>query len=274
MTRRLFAGALMAIALAVPLAFAASAQAQAPASPAEAPVDAHPWDAAVTVLKATQADLPTGGIAAIRAHIPDLERVLADAPQSYGPAATVGDVRYVLVDGPTEALAAMAAAAADKSPAPVARRTVAVANPYPAISFLLGTYYNETGKAHEALRVLNIGLSLSAVKGASLGQTLPILLSEKGTAYVVLKRWPDSLAAYEEGLKLPGLQDRDRARLLRGRGFALTELGRLDEAETAYQDSLTSEPGNARALTELNYIRRVRAGGPRTATEITTNPKQ
>ena len=100
-----------------------------------------------------------------------------------------------------------------------------------------------------------------------------MLLSEKGSAYVVLKQWPQSLAVYEEGLNLPGLKDRDRARLLRGKGFALTELGRLDDAEAAYQASLTSEPGNERALKELDYIRRVRAGGPRTATGIYVAPK-
>jgi Flp pilus assembly protein TadD len=51
-----------------------------------------------------------------------------------------------------------------------------------------------------------------------------------------------------------------KARLLRGRGFALTELGRLDDAEEAYRESLVSEPNNPRAAGELNYIARLRTG--------------
>ena len=172
MTKRLLAAALATFAVVVPLQFAAPALAQPAADPASAPVAARPWETATAVLKATEADLPTGGIGAIRAHVPDLERVLADAPLSYGPAATVGDTHYVLVDGPAEALVAMAAAAGDKSPPVAGRRTVAVANPYPLVSFLLGTYYNEVGKPNDALRVLNIGLSLNAVKGVFLGESV------------------------------------------------------------------------------------------------------
>jgi Flp pilus assembly protein TadD len=48
----------------------------------------------------------------------------------------------------------------------------------------------------------------------------------------------------------------------RGRGFVLTELGRLDEAEAAYRESLKIEPDSERAKNELQYIARLKAGGP------------
>lgn len=41
---------------------------------------------------------------------------------------------------------------------------------------------------------------------------------------------------------------------LRGLGFALTELGDLDGAQKAYEESLLLEPENANALGELKYI--------------------
>jgi hypothetical protein len=49
---------------------------------------------------------------------------------------------------------------------------------------------------------------------------------------------------------------------LRGQGFALVELGRLDEAWQAYDDSLESEPNNPLAMQEMDYIDGLRAGGP------------
>ena len=45
-----------------------------------------------------------------------------------------------------------------------------------------------------------------------------------------------------------------RAPALRGIGFALIDLKRLDEAERAFLDSLKIEPGNKIALNELAYI--------------------
>lgn len=45
-----------------------------------------------------------------------------------------------------------------------------------------------------------------------------------------------------------------RAAALRGIGFALIDLKRLDEAEREFRDSLTIEPANKVALSELAYI--------------------
>ena len=224
----------------------------------------HPWEKAQAVLRSTEADLRTGGIMAVQPHLADLEQALGDANQSFAPRALSGDTAYVLADGPSETLLALSAAAGEKN----LRKTVAVQNPYPAMSLYLGSYYDEIGKPDEALRVLDFGLSLTAVKGEALGAHQPFLFAERGAALSALKRWPDMLADYEEGLKLPDLKEANRARLLRGRGFALTQLGRLDDAEKSYRDSLISEPGNALAQHELQYIAGLRAGAPPTATKL------
>jgi tetratricopeptide (TPR) repeat protein len=146
-----------------------------------------------------------------------------------------------------------------------------VGNPYPLACLLLGSYYNEVGRSPDALRVLDHGLALpTAVPGSVLGQTRPNLVSERGAALTVLKRWPDALAAYTAGLQLPGINDAVRGLLLRGRGFALTELGRLDEAESAYRESLAVAPNSTVALKELAYLARLRAGARPTGPELIT----
>ena len=55
------------------------------------------------------------------------------------------------------------------------------------------------------------------------------------------------------------VRDRFRAAALRGKGFVLIDLGRLDEAEKAERESLKLEPGNPTALHELDFIARQRA---------------
>jgi tetratricopeptide (TPR) repeat protein len=157
---------------------------------------------------------------------------------------------------------ARATASQDKRPGVAGREVVAVINPYPRIALYLGTYYNEIGQSTDALRVLEAGLALPTVADQGMGEFRPHLISERGAALTALKRWPEALAAYDMGAEMTGLEGRLRGRMLRGRGFALTEMGRLDEAEKSYRDSLAVDPNNATATAELKYIAKLRAGGP------------
>jgi tetratricopeptide (TPR) repeat protein len=217
------------------------------------------WQEAQALAIATQADLRKGGIVAIQAHVPDLEQSLAHADRSCASALSGNDTIYVLADGQAEA--AMVAANAAKIPGAAGRKVVVVGNPYRVVTLWLAYYYNEIRKPADALRVLDAGLALpTAVPGVAMGATLPALVSERGVALNALKRWPEALAAYDGGLTIANLKDTDRGRMLRGRGLALTELGRLDEAEKSYRDSLISDPNNALALQELNYIASIRSG--------------
>jgi tetratricopeptide (TPR) repeat protein len=229
----------------------------------------HPWERAQAVVRATNADASKGGIQAIRPHVADLEDVLATAGQVFRVASVSTNPIYVLTDGQAETVAALLLAQA--RPAARGTQVVAIENPYPLASFFLGTYYNEIGRHQDALRALDAGLALpTPIPGADTGQTRPIMLSERGIALAALKRWPESLSSYNRGLAMNGLAPAQRAILLRGRGFALIELGRLDDAEQAYRESLMIEPNNPRALQELTYIARLRAGGPMAPTGIFT----
>ncbi len=227
----------------------------------------YPWDKAKVVIDATEADAKTKGFQGLQPHIADMEAVLASANEAYRATVPASGPVYVLVDGQQETLAALVVAAGNKKGP--ARDTRAVENPYIRASFYLGTYYNEIGKPLDALRVLDAGLALpQPAAGMAVGDHLPVIISERGGALVKLKRLADALADYDMGLKLVGLQDRPRALLLRDKGFALTEMGRLDDAEKSYRDSLAVDPNNPTAARELAYIAKLRAGGAPTGAQL------
>jgi len=237
----------------------AAAQTETPPTAQAAPEapSAHPWAKARTLLQSVEADVQAGGIRAVGAHIPDLEQALLDGAHAFEMSAGPDGTTIVLTDGMAETLVALAAVSKSAG----TRKVESVANPYPLIALYLASYYDEIGKFEDALRVLDAGLKLDAVPDLKLGETLPLLISERGAALNGLHRWDDSLANFDDGLRIASMSDADRARLFRGRGFALTELRRLDDAEVAYRNSLKLAPNNPGALNELAYIAQLRAGG-------------
>jgi tetratricopeptide (TPR) repeat protein len=239
---------------------AASARSEAP----------RPWQDAGAVVSATEADVQKNGARAVASHIADLEKTLADAPQYYHDMPASDGRIYRLADGPTETLGVLLEGVASK------QGVIAIRDPYPAASYLLGFYYNDVGRPQDALRVLDLGLALPTAGGRALGRHRPHLISERGSALALLKRWPEALDDYEKGTRIEGLEPRDHALMLRGKGLALTELGRLDDAEKAYRDSLVLEPDNALASRELTYIAALRTGGPKSpiATSVTKDALQ
>jgi tetratricopeptide (TPR) repeat protein len=256
----------------------AAAQTDAPPPPPAAqtaPSGAHPWAKAQAVLAATEADAKSGGVRAVEPHVPDLEQALVDGKQAFQPLPGDGP-RYVLTDGSAETLMALLTAAVDQQSTKTNRDTIAVKNPYPMISLYLGSYYNEIGKNDDAVRVLDAGIALRS-EPDSMGETLPFLLGERGAALGALRKWEDALASYDKGLLVEKMPDQQRARLFRGRGYALTELSRLDDAEEAYKNSLKFDPNNALAHNELHYIASVKAGGlksPPGPLKLSDSPKQ
>jgi tetratricopeptide (TPR) repeat protein len=222
------------------------------------------WVVAQSLLNKSSADIATGGIAALTPYVPDLQKALETAVPVMQQIDQGNGTSVVLTDGMMQMIIALGEAAKDK------KHVVALPTPYIKISLFLGSYYNEIHDPAAAITALDRGIALSDIEGLRIGEHDSYLLSEKGAALEALKRFDESLATYDKGLALLNLADQDRARLYRGRGFSLTELGRLDDAEKAYKDSLVCEPNNARALNELKYIAQIRAGGPPTAGTIQT----
>ena len=228
------------------------------------------WKKTQTIVAAVRADVNKGGLQAIGSHVAELEEALAAADKRFAAARQADNTIAILVDGRTESVKAplrYVLAPGGKT----SDRIIAVNNPYPSAALLLGTYYNEIGRVPDALRVLDAGLALpSPLPGELLGETLPNLTTERAIALIGLKRFGEALVAYDGGLRIPNLDNKYRGRMLRGRGLALTELGRLDEAEKSYRDSLVTDPNNPIAMRELDYIARLRKNPTKAPIELVT----
>lgn len=219
------------------------------------------WQKALDAAKSADADVTKAGLAGIGPHVAELESALADGTANFPPKPGADGKVIALVDGPTESLMVLMVAAGKH------QTTTAQASPYPEIGLLLALYYNEQHQPQEALRVFDTTFKLKPVQGAFVGLHDAALLREQAATYETLKRWNEALASADAALKA-SQNDRDKAGSQRARGFNLTELGRLDDAESAYQESLKLEPGNPLAQRELAYIARLRAGGPTAPPQI------
>ena len=254
------------LAMALIWAMVLPARAQAPATPE------LPWNKDFAALNAAAADLTGGRIAALGPHAAEFEAALDHGKTYFPGGVTVDGTVYVLADGMAERLAALMKAAA-KATGAAGRPALAVANFYPVMALGLASYYDETGKPQDAVRVLDKGLALSINPQAALGAHVGAMLGEKGFALGSLKRYGDALAVYDRGLANKAVVPPDRARLYRGRGFVLTEMDRLDDAQAAYRASLQIEPDNPRALAELNYIAKLKAGGAKAPVQSVPAPQ-
>lgn len=233
------------------------------AAPVYAQQANHPWEADQRLIDDASAAVQRSGILALKPKVAELEQALAGAPNAFELAAKgEGDTHYVLVDGTSDMLGALAGATVSGEKV----TTVAVNNPYLMIGFYLGSFYNEIGRHGDAARVL--GAALALPENFGLGETRPMLFVERGVALGQLRRWDEALASYDAGLELAD-DDTVRAYMLRGRGSILIDLNRLDEAEAAFRDSLKLQPDSVVAQHELEYIARLRKGAAPNSPSIT-----
>lgn len=228
------------------------------------------WEKDIALADAVFSDAGSGGILAVGRHAGAIKSALSGAKRLF-PGPLKGEAGLVvLADGPAETAAALAGAIKSGG-----GDVTALANPYPPMAMVLGSYYVETGKFKEALAALDAGLALSPLPKARLGESVPDLISERGVVLTHLKRFKEAVANFDIGIALKAMDGKARARLYRGKGFALTEMGQLDEAEAAYKASLKLEPGNKIAKGELAYIAGLKAGkGPMGAVLTMPNAKK
>ena len=88
----------------------------------------------------------------------------------------------------------------------------------------------------------------------------PSLYVERGYVLNNLGRFKEALTSYRIAIKMCELDkgfESNKPLALRGIGFALIELGKLDEAKKTFEESLKIDPGNKLALNELGYIRQL-----------------
>jgi len=121
---------------------------------------------------------------------------------------------------------------------------------YSKARYLSAHILSEQNDFHGALREIDKGLVLEPDH--------PKLLCEKAFILRRLEDHTTSLIFYQKAVNARSwIVSSDKALALRGQGFALIELGRLDEAETVLNESLLFIPDNTDALGELAYIRKL-----------------
>jgi Flp pilus assembly protein TadD len=89
--------------------------------------------------------------------------------------------------------------------------------------------------------------------------------NELAFTYLHSRDWEKMLALYREAEGDAGISASPdevsnlKCTALRGQGYALVELHRLDEAAEAYQGCLKLQPGEPKSLGELGYIEDLRS---------------
>ena len=151
---------------------------------------------------------------------------------------------------PAETLNYLTRAAADKESAIAAPKTWAYA------FFMKGYALMDLRRGPEAKPLIERAVALSPNNAQ--------FLSELGQIHQSAGNWPKALETFQHAeesardVSPPETRGTDLSRAMRGVGFALIELGRLDEAEKKFRQCLELNKGDQKAIGELKYIQNLR----------------
>ena len=118
--------------------------------------------------------------------------------------------------------------------------------------FLRGYALIELGRTAEARAALERAVQLAPREAH--------YRSELADLYAREKNWNQALAAFDASANVAEEsvdkehKNAELGRALRGKGFVLVELGRLDEAEAMYRRCLALDPADRKAMNELRYV--------------------
>ncbi len=134
--------------------------------------------------------------------------------------------------------------------------TVAIAIDYCDALFIKGFSLIDLNRASEAEPFLRRATELSPLNAH--------YLNEYAEWFKSVRQWQKSYDLFAQAADLAPVQpaeerDKRHARSLRGMGYAMIEMGKLDDAEMLMNQSLKLEPDSAGANQELAYIAEQRA---------------
>ncbi len=136
--------------------------------------------------------------------------------------------------------------------------------------FLKGYALVELEQPAEARKLLDRALELSPMNSA--------YLSERAHLDQMDKDWDTALAKFKLATEAAEMTTPEEAkvyewtRALRGQGFALIELGRLEEAKAMYHKALELDPDDEGSKDELRYVERMQANLAAESEPFTENP--
>lgn len=120
------------------------------------------------------------------------------------------------------------------------------------ISYLLGYTYLELDDIDNAQDYLTHAVEYSPVNATYLAE-LGYIYQAKGEYERALKLYTQA-EENAQAFSPPHLKTEELTRAKRGIGYCLIELGLLDEAEAKLAEVIKLNPGDVKALSELNYI--------------------
>ncbi len=158
--------------------------------------------------------------------------------------------RHYCARTPAESLLYLAEAAKDHLDAVVLSPTWA--NAY----FFESSALTDLGRIEESQAALHKALELSPWNSW--------YLSELGYTYEMQHDFDKALEVFQQAeaaanFSPDNLKTIELTHALRGEGYALTELRRLDEAESKYHKALKLDPNDQKSKNELEYIGQLRA---------------
>lgn len=115
----------------------------------------------------------------------------------------------------------------------------------------------DLGKLDVAVELLNQALEWSPLNSS--------YLSELGHIYQTQGNWSLALEKfslsedYASSFSPESVKSRELSRAKRGVGFALIELGRLDDTEKKFRECLELDANDKKALNEIEYIKQLRS---------------
>lgn len=121
-------------------------------------------------------------------------------------------------------------------------------------------------KAYALLELGRLGEAREALERAiALSPNNSMYMAEMAYTYQIEKNWSEAIDRYEaaeeaaETFSPPDVKAAELSRAMRGQGFALIELGQLDEAEAIYRKAMKADPEDRASANEIQYIEQMRA---------------
>lgn len=250
-----------------PTVAAASAQhtAEAPRSNVSVTTGRPRGDEArdLRTLEGAMRDMDRRGYAGLTRHIPALKTALDRAPDAYGIIEHETPTIWIIRSNDLGQALILATMATMNDGG--ATRILQQPNVYGNIALMLGSEAVERHSYAEAIAFLDRGLAFQPDNS--------FLSSEKAAAMQGLGQHEAVLVMIDGAIAKIGLgASVEQAMLLRRRGASLIELGRLDEAKAAFEQSIVVLPENPVARNELEYIRQLQAGEDKRPLTLVATP--